>query len=129
MVQLAANLSSFGFLQPILAKIWDLDSNVRLNAAFQLFSELPLSNDNEVEVPVVSETILDDPEAVLSQNHDLSVVYTIRRLVRGLTSPRDHARLGFAVTLTQVPIVSHRLLLGDGVTFRAAPTDATSCRL
>ncbi len=35
--------------------------------------------------------------------HD--VVYSIRRLIRGLSSPRESSRLGFAVALTEVLVV------------------------
>lgn len=34
--------------------------------------------------------------------HDVS--YSIRRLVRGLASPRESSRLGFAVALTEVSV-------------------------
>lgn len=36
--------------------------------------------------------------------HD--VVYSIRRLIRGLSSPRESSRLGFAVALTEVLVIS-----------------------
>lgn len=39
------------------------------------------------------------------------VSYSIRRLIRGLASPRESSRLGFAVALTEVRPVVHALIL------------------
>jgi len=38
------------------------------------------------------------------------VSYSIRRLIRGLASPRESSRLGFAVTLTEVGSVTSLML-------------------
>lgn len=53
----------------------------------------------------------DDDEDVGKSNDTLDVFnsqdvsYSIRRLIRGLASPRESSRLGFAVTLTEVSCV------------------------
>jgi len=39
------------------------------------------------------------------------VSYSIRRLIRGLASPRESSRLGFAVALTEVRPLVHALIL------------------
>lgn len=41
----------------------------------------------------------------LIKNNAPDVVYTVRRLVRGLGSSRESSRLGFAVALTEVSII------------------------
>lgn len=44
-------------------------------------------------------------ERWIEKHHAPDVSYAIKRLIRGLASPRESSRLGFAVTLTQVRIV------------------------
>jgi DNA polymerase phi len=41
-------------------------------------------------------------DSMLNALNSPDVAYSIRRLVRGLASPRESSRLGFAVTLTEV---------------------------
>ncbi|GMK55691.1 hypothetical protein CspeluHIS016_0207470 [Cutaneotrichosporon spelunceum] len=41
-------------------------------------------------------------DAALARNNAPDVVYSIKRLVRGLGSSREHSRLGFAVALTEL---------------------------
>ncbi len=56
----------------------------------------------------------DDPETARLENSLVTdnaedVVYSVRRLVRGLGSSRESSRLGFAVTLTEVCFSSNQL--------------------
>lgn len=64
------------------------------------------------------EEITDSAQAdTLDTLNAQDVSYSIRRLIRGLASPRESSRLGFAVALTEVRLVAHALyyLLTVGV--------------
>ena len=41
-------------------------------------------------------------ETWIERRHAPDVSYAIKRLIRGLSSPREYSRVGFAVTLTKV---------------------------
>jgi len=57
------------------------------------------------------EEILDSAQAdTLDTFNAQDVSYSIRRLIRGLASPRESSRLGFAVALTEVSLVAHALI-------------------
>jgi DNA polymerase phi len=91
-----------------LSLFWDLSSNSkkdRINATVKLVSSLEkFQAQHTPNVPSGSE---DDQENVgptdgldVLNAHD--VAYSIRRLIRGLASPRESSRLGFSVALTEV---------------------------
>lgn len=97
-----------------LALFWNLaatDREARIDASNELLNELlPQSSDMgtvdisaQVESPV-SEQVTDEEVAGAEQRIDdantQDVSYAIRRLVRGLASPRENARVGFAVALS-----------------------------
>jgi DNA polymerase phi len=86
-----------------------IDASVKLVAALEQFQSkfTPLSpessseedEDEDTEVDIsASNDGLDGPNAP-------DVSYSIRRLVRGLASPRESSRLGFAVALTEVDFI------------------------
>lgn len=79
-----------------------IDASVKLIGALEqfqsdFFAEAPAKPINEGELES-KENILDVLDATNSQD----VSYSLRRLVRGLASPRESSRLGFAVALTEV---------------------------
>lgn len=96
---------------------WHLSSaykSERLDASAKLIQTLHQFQDNFV-AEAGDETIKerlsniddggDDDEvwsAKLDASNAVDVAYAIRRLIRGLASPRDNSRLGFAVALTEV---------------------------
>lgn len=112
----------------VLPLFWHLASSsrdTRLNASADLVSSLegfqqnylsnrpdagPSSDDEDEEESgeeVDESDDEDDAEAekldkALAGSNAEDVVYTIRRLVRGLGSSRESSRLGFAVALTEV---------------------------
>lgn len=97
-----------------LALFWNLaatDREARIDASNELLSEL-LSQSSDVsavdvseqmESPI-SEQVTDEEVAGAEQRLDdanqQNVSYALRRLVRGLASPRENARVGFAVALS-----------------------------
>ncbi|KAJ8597910.1 hypothetical protein M405DRAFT_2131 [Rhizopogon salebrosus TDB-379] len=91
-----------------LSLFWDLSSTSkkdRINATVKLVSSLEkFQAQHTPNVPSGSE---DDQENVgptdgldVLNAHD--VAYSIRRLIRGLASPRESSRLGFSVALTEL---------------------------
>jgi DNA polymerase phi len=101
-----------------LPLFWDLSSaskKDRINASVKLVGALeqfqakfvpqtlapgtPGSDDDEEE-EVEDGGALKSDELNLQNAQDVS--YSIRRLIRGLASPRESSRLGFAVALTEV---------------------------
>ena len=98
-----------------LPLFWHLSSaskNERLDASVKLISALEHFQSQKAEAaPAFAESSddEDDHENVTQKfkdNLDLlnaqDVSYSIRRLIRGLASPRESSRLGFAVALTEV---------------------------
>ncbi|CCM03691.1 uncharacterized protein FIBRA_05836 [Fibroporia radiculosa] len=93
-----------------LPLFWDLSSSskpARIDASVKLVSAL--EHFQAQFVPKASpETSDDEDEDEESKDHSLDnlnaqdVSYSIRRLVRGLASPRESSRLGFAVALTEL---------------------------
>jgi DNA polymerase phi len=77
------------------AKQERIDASVKLIEALQDFQEShvrSLTDANTVENGVLS----------LESLNAADVVYALRRLIRGLASPRESSRQGFAVVLTEV---------------------------
>jgi DNA polymerase phi len=86
---------------------WDLsatDKAKRLDASERLVDAL--------EKFQAQHQIPEDDDGVndLERNNAPDVAYAIKRLVRGLASPRESSRLGFSVALTEVRIPPKLLL-------------------
>mgnify|MGYP002757310264 FL=1 len=108
-----------------LALFWDITSterDARLNASQELVQTLissqPSSEDACVDDVVantahassaedvnMSEEEVEASEQRIDELNTSEVSYAIRRLVRGLASPRENARIGFAVALSE--LLSH----------------------
>jgi DNA polymerase phi len=65
-----------------------LDASVKLVSSLQQF-QLQLQRD-------------EDENLTFEESNSEDVKYALKRLVRGLASPRESSRLGFAVALTEV---------------------------
>lgn len=64
------------------------------------------SDQEEDTVDKNQKSVIKRIEKWIEKHHAPDVSYAIKRLIRGLASPRESSRLGFAVTLTQVRILS-----------------------
>jgi hypothetical protein len=82
--------SGNAFISSTLSKLWHNEPSVRLDASTRLVGFLAKSQQEQEEQELSSD-----------------VNYALRRLVRGLASPRDSSRLGFAVALTEVRMGSN----------------------
>ncbi|KAJ3522547.1 hypothetical protein NM688_g8858 [Phlebia brevispora] len=101
-------------MSTILPLFWDLSSankRHRIDASAKLIGALEhfqarFTPKSDISEPASEED--DDGEAQASKDDGLDalnatdVSYSIRRLVRGLASPRESSRLGFAVALTEL---------------------------
>ena len=97
-----------------LPLFWNLSSNSRqerLDASVKLVGALENFQSNFVPSKTPQESSSEEDEendegAPVKDNLDSGnapdVSYSLRRLVRGLASPRESSRLGFAVALTEV---------------------------
>ncbi len=97
-----------------LPLFWHLSSaskNERLDASVKLISALEhFQSQKAAPAPASAESSDDDDQEDVTpkfkDNLDplnaQDVSYSIRRLIRGLASPRESSRLGFAVALTEV---------------------------
>ncbi|KAG1875007.1 DNA polymerase phi-domain-containing protein [Suillus tomentosus] len=93
-----------------LSLFWNLSSaskKERISATVRLVNSLEQFQEQHTPKPEVSPGSEDDEENVGSTDgldvlnaHD--VAYSIRRLIRGLASPRESSRLGFSVALTEL---------------------------
>ncbi|EJD05959.1 uncharacterized protein FOMMEDRAFT_104342 [Fomitiporia mediterranea MF3/22] len=97
-------------------KVERIDASTKLVSALEQFQEKHLLGAKHKDVPNEGED--DDEEhpsgednenaelkvhsASLDSDNAADVAYAIRRLVRGLASPRESSRLGFAVALTEL---------------------------
>lgn len=102
-----------------LALFWGLagvDKEARIDASDALVQALLAHHDDSAEAPLPEEYAVADPCAVsdqeasaaeqrIDQYNSSEVGYALRRLVRGLASPRENARSGFAVALAE--LLSH----------------------
>jgi DNA polymerase phi len=77
-----------------------LEASVKLMDALQAFQQAHINEPPKLDPAAEDASHLD---ALNSQD----VAYALRRLVRGLASPRESSRLGFAVMLSEV--CYHRL--------------------
>lgn len=79
-----------------------IDASVKLVGALEQFQVQFVPNDS----PETSDDEEDDENGLksdgLNKLNAQDVSYSIRRLIRGLASPRESSRLGFAVALTEV---------------------------
>ncbi|KAG2041767.1 DNA polymerase phi-domain-containing protein [Suillus americanus] len=93
-----------------LSLFWNLSSaskKERISATVKLVNSLEKFQGQHTPKPEVSPGSEDDEENIgptdgldVLNAHD--VVYSIRRLIRGLASPRESSRLGFSVALTEL---------------------------
>lgn len=72
-----------------------LDASLKLVSALESFQQAHMA---ETSGHDEKEDATDDLDVLNAQD----VAYALRRLVRGLSSPRESSRLGFAVALTEV---------------------------
>lgn len=77
------------------------DSDKKLNAIKELLLVLDDSLSKNLEI-----TLMQDLED-LQEN----LKYSLKRLIRGLASGRDDARLGFSMALTEVTSIPHSFLI------------------
>ena len=90
-------------MSTILPLFWHLSSTKsgdRLDAAAKLISSLEQLQEQFSPPPRDSEKL--SPEEELLRFNAPDVAYSIKRLIRGLASPRESSRLGFVVPLTEV---------------------------
>lgn len=121
------NSSAINTMTTTLPLFWDLSSaskKDRINASVKLVGALEqfqarfvpqtpapgTSGSDEDEDEEEDEGALKSDELNLLNAQDVS--YSIRRLIRGLASPRESSRLGFAVALTEV---SYERKIYDGL--------------
>jgi DNA polymerase phi len=106
-----------------LSLFWNLSSNSvedRIDASAKLVSVLETFQAQHVPSASSGETSSEDEDEEdgdggqprsrkdsLDRSNAPDVAYSIRRLVRGLASPRESSRLGFAVALTEVRPIHH----------------------
>lgn len=104
-----------------LPLFWHLSSastDERLDASVKLITSLEEFQANKTAAPVASsdeeedsgEDSEEDVEANSKRTDDLNsedVKYALRRLIRGLASPRESSRLGFSVALAEVSRISY----------------------
>ncbi|KAH9926111.1 DNA polymerase phi-domain-containing protein [Fomitopsis serialis] len=91
-----------------LPLFWDISSaspNTRINASVKLVNSLEHFQSQYVPKQSAGHGEDDDEKDMgdgLGALNARDVAYSIRRLVRGLASPRESSRLGFAVALTEL---------------------------
>ena len=101
-----------------LPLFWNLSSvnkKERIDASAKLVAALEHFQSNFVPKPSPETSEDDEDEDRATKTSDgldalnaQDVAYSIRRLIRGLASPRESSRLGFAVALTEVrSFISH----------------------
>lgn len=96
-------------LLPIFSQLWNPSANVRIHGGAALVAHLQAAQSEHLALSAVpslpsSVSANIDANIVTSPGeHGLAsdVVYALKRLIRGLASPRESSRLGFAVALTE----------------------------
>lgn len=102
------NLSSASKKERIDASVKLISALETLQVSFVPKEPSPASEDEEDDEEEVDEHEDSDKAALKKEEAKLNflnagdVSYSIRRLVRGLASPRESSRLGFSVALTEV---------------------------
>lgn len=111
-------------LQPVFTQLWHSDPNVRLQSSVQLIGHLEAAQKAAVAPHASNATT--DTEAEQEQLHSQlddglapDVSYTLKRLIRGLASPRESSRIGFAVALTEVRLSLHETKISPQVASKA----------
>jgi DNA polymerase phi len=84
---------------PLFGKLSSAKSTERLDATAELVASATALH-HQFSVPEIGTNSIPDVE--LEQCIAPDVLYTLRRLTRGLASSRESSRLGFAVALTEV---------------------------
>lgn len=100
---------------PLYWNLSSVDKEERIDASVKLVSSV-LDFQAQFTAPAENTSAEnsegEEEEAELNELDELNaedVRYAIRRLIRGLASPRESSRLGFAVALTEVrPVLVHR---------------------
>lgn len=103
-------------MSTILPLFWNLSSahkKERIEASVSLVGTLERFQTQFTPKPASEESAEEDDdeqaqdlkEDALDMLNATDVSYSIRRLVRGLASPRESSRLGFAVALTEVRLI------------------------
>ena len=119
--QSRAFILTAGNMTATLPLFWHLSSATkgeRIDASVKLVNALEQLQEEFVPKELISSgsDVEQDDEAAAPKKDFLDVLnaqdmsYSIKRLVRGLASPRESSRLGFAVALTEVrmPYQLHR---------------------
>lgn len=70
----------------------------------RLFADNLGKNDDRTPL-LVSERLAKEAETSLEAHNASDVVYSVKRLLKGLASHRESSRLGFAVTLSEVRLL------------------------
>jgi DNA polymerase phi len=105
----------------ILNCFWNLaslEAKVREKATMTMIEALEKSecqfqmNEND-ETHTSSSVSTVETAELMERKFSSELIYTLKRLIRGLSSPRDGARQGFATALTEVI----RMILNDGKQF------------
>ena len=95
-------------LQSVFPQLWHSDPAVRIEASVQLVGHLEEAQKSAVAHGATDDAATEAEEAATtSQQVDglaPDVSYTLKRLIRGLASPRESSRIGFAVALTEVSV-------------------------
>lgn len=76
-----------------------IDASVKLISSLEQFQEQFAKDSSDTSEDESQEDDKIDP---LDKYNAHDVSYSVRRLVRGLASPRESSRLGFSVALTEV---------------------------
>ena len=83
-----------------------IDASVKLVGALEQFQTQFVPKDSPETLDEGDEDARPNTDGLDALNAQ-DVSYSIRRLVRGLASPRESSRLGFAGALTEVSIVQY----------------------
>ena len=79
-----------------------IDASVKLITALEQFQDQFLSNKTDETASCSPDDSIDTHLKNLDASNAADVSYAVKRLIRGLASPRDSSRQGFAVALTEV---------------------------
>ncbi len=83
-----------------------IDASTKLMEALQRFQAEYIPGDTKDEA--IGEIALS-----LDLLNSQDVVYALKRLIRGLASPRESSRLGFSVVLTEVSLLAPVKIISD----------------
>lgn len=86
---------------PVFSRLWHSDAEIRNASSAQLIAHLQVVQAQESSEKSLEEDCHDD---IHIDNLASDVSYSLKRLIRGLGSPRESSRLGFAVALSEVSL-------------------------